>query len=194
VPPFRPLAITTATTKQVANNADTRSMMAQACPDASPPPPGTATPTPDPADITAAHYLDNRSGPEEVLRSLFNAVNRREYVRAYSYWEPNAPKLAPFDTFEKGYENTQSVMVTFGTITNGFGAGQIYYSVPLTLVAQTADGKTQTFVGCYTLHLAQPSIQGKPPFQPLAIASAKTSIVANNADTSSLMAKICPQA
>ena len=64
-------------------------------------------------DISKNNYLDDRSGPVEVLASLFNAVNRKEYVRAYSYWE-NAgtnPEVAPFDQFQKGYAETESVQL-----------------------------------------------------------------------------------
>ncbi len=31
-------------------------------------------------------YLDDRSTPIQVLKSYYNAINRQEYVRAYSYW------------------------------------------------------------------------------------------------------------
>jgi len=30
-------------------------------------------------------YIDNRSTPEALMASYVNAINRKEYVRAYSY-------------------------------------------------------------------------------------------------------------
>jgi hypothetical protein len=181
-PPFQPLAIQSADVKQVANNANTRALMAQACAKWGNPP---APPTPG-----APGYRDDRSGPVRVLQSLYNAINRAEYLRAYSYWEPGALSRT-FDQFQQGYSNTQSVKLTTGRVTSDAGAGQFYYSVPVTLVAFTKDNKTQTFVGCYQLHLANPSIQGTPPFQPLGIRSATIQQVANGANTMALMRHTC---
>jgi hypothetical protein len=36
-------------------------------------------------------YVDDRSTPEALIRSLYDAVSRREYARAYAYWEPGSP-------------------------------------------------------------------------------------------------------
>jgi hypothetical protein len=69
-------------------------------------------------DINAAHSIDNHIDGMSVLRSLFNAVNRKDIVRAYSYWEPGSPQL---------------------------------------------------------VQLSNPSIQGTPPFRPLAIRAATKS-------------------
>jgi hypothetical protein len=139
-------------------------------------------------------YQDDRSTPEAVISSYYDAVDRREYARAYSYWEPLAAEneLPPFDQFAQGYADTVSVDLTLGGVGTGVGAGQLYYSVPVTLVASMADGSTQTFVGCYLLHLARPQLQAVPPFHPLAIERATISQVDNDADTTSLMAQACP--
>src|SRR5690349_21727662 len=48
-----------------------------------------ATPTPNPAaggGETQLPYIDDRSTAETLLISYVNAIERREYVRAYSYW------------------------------------------------------------------------------------------------------------
>ena len=37
-------------------------------------------------DISDAVYLDDRSTPAAVMLSYFNAINRHEYLRAYSYY------------------------------------------------------------------------------------------------------------
>jgi hypothetical protein len=139
-------------------------------------------------------YQDDRSTAESVIGSFYDAVNRREYARAYSYWEPGAAEadLPPFEGFEAGYADTVHVDVSLGDIGSGVGAGQIYYSVPVTLVSSMADGSSQTFVGCYTLHLARPQIQAVPPFSPLAIQRATVQQVDGDADTVSLMAAVCP--
>src|SRR5450432_751637 len=189
VPPFQPLGITAAQVQQVANGTNTTALMAQAClsQNGGQSPSTTATPTLDPIAIDTSRYVDDRSDAVAVLRSLFNAVNRREYVRAYSYWEAGAPQLAVFSQFQQGYLDTQSVLLTAGVVNIDMGAGQIYYSVPVALVSQLADTTIQTFVGCYTLHLGQPQIQAEPPFQPLSISAAQIQQVPNTANPAGLM-------
>lgn len=171
-PPFAGLRLRSATGVPVSPGADIGGMMQGVCapplPNAGPIPP---LPTYAPGDIGAARYLDDRSNGVQTLRSLFNAINRKEYVRAYSYWEPNAPGLAAFDIFQQGYANTQSVQLTTGAPITDVGAGQLYYSVPVIVRAQTTGG-TQEFVGCYRLHLGSPTAQGVPPYRPLGIQSA----------------------
>jgi hypothetical protein len=190
VPPFKPLAIATGTAKAAKNESKTRDLLAHACdgvPQGSPIQPAPVT---NPKDITKANYLDERSNAVDVLSSLFNAVNRKEYVRAYAYWETNS-KVGPFDKFQQGYANTASVQLTTGKVISGNGAGQIYYTVPAVLKAKTTGGSTQTFTACYILHLSRPEIQGTPPFQPLAIQSATAKQVSGESDTEDLLRKAC---
>jgi hypothetical protein len=71
------------------------------------------------------------------------------------------------------------------------GAGQRYYRVPVVIVSKQAGAKTQTFVGCYTLHLASPDIQAAPPYHPLAISAAKVQPVPANATTADLLTQVC---
>jgi len=139
-------------------------------------------------------YQDDRSTPEAVVGSYFDAINRREYARAYSYWQPGAPQsqLPAFDDFQQGYAQTTSVQMQTGDVGSGVGAGQLYFTVPVTLVATLSDGSTQTFVGCYTLHLSRPSLQAQPPFHPMAIERATIEQVDNDADTGALMNGSCP--
>lgn len=113
-------------------------------------------------------YIDDRSTPEAVINSLYNAINRAEYLRAYSYFgADNAP--ADFETFSKGYEDTDNVDVLLGKSTSEGAAGSTYYSVPVAIDAVGKDGTHKQFAGCYTLRLANPQIQATPPFVPLHI-------------------------
>jgi hypothetical protein len=190
VPPFNPLAIATGTAKAARNESKTRDLLAHACDGVPQGAPITPAPVTNTNDITKGNYLDDRSNAADVLSSLFNAVNRKEYVRAYAYWETNS-KVGPFDKFQQGYANTASVQLTTGKVTSGNGAGQIYYTVPAVLKAKTTSGSTQTFVACYILHLSRPEIQGTPPFQPLAIQSATAKQVSGESDTEDLLRKAC---
>lgn len=119
-------------------------------------------------------YYDDRSTAAAVVESLYNAINRGEYLRAWSYFERD-PALdedalvADFEAFAAGYENTENVQLLVGPeITEG-AAGTVYYSIPVAIEATDRDGASETFSGCYTLKLAQPSLQATPPFQPMTI-------------------------
>ncbi len=190
-PPYRPLGISQAQVQQVDNGTDTGDLMASACDASSEGEPPYATPTPSaPDDISANRYLDDRSGPVALIRSYFNAINNHEYLRAYSYWE-SSTDLPSFNEFEQGYMDTASVTLETGEVASDSGAGQTYYSVPVTLTSTQTDGTTQTYVGCYVLHLSSPSAQATPPFRGLSIQKADAQPVAADADTAALMADAC---
>jgi hypothetical protein len=175
-PPFHPMNIESAKVQVVQGSVTAGDLMAKSCQNNGSP---AVTLTPVPANdsaVDAAQFLDDRSSPEAVIRSFYNAINRKEYVRAYSYfqdqgssanWQPPA-----YPQFEQGYKDTASVKLTTGAPTSDAGAGQIYYKVPVQLTVKQTDGTTQTFAGTYTLHKSQPANFGAPPFIPLGIAEA----------------------
>jgi hypothetical protein len=188
-PPFKPMAIQTGDLKPSASAAAARAALAGAC--------GTANATPLPwgapgTGIDAARYIDDRSAGEELLRSYYNAVNRKEYARAYSYWEAGAAGLAAFPAFSAGYANTRSVALTTKAGTIGAAAGQTYYTVPAVVTASNTDGSTTVFSGCFTLHLGSPNAQATPPFRPLGIQSAKIAQAAAAANATDLLNSACP--
>ncbi len=189
-PPFRPLGIRSAALDEVAAGANTAALLAAAC---SPAIPLTPEPTPSAGDISAGYYIDSRSDPVAVLRSLFNAINRHEYLRAYSYWKDNSD-VGSFADFEAGYAETASVELVTGDVVDDPGAGQFNYLVPVTLRVETTGGEQQTFVGCYRLHISNPGFQAEPPFIPLGIRAADVEAVAAGADTAALMAAACDTA
>ncbi len=123
-----------------------------------------AAAVPAAAAAPPAASVDNRSDAVAVLNSYVNAISRKEYARAYSYWESGS-SVGSFENFEKGFAGTDTVALTTGTVGSSAGAGQLYYVVPVTLNALQTNGTTQTYVGCYTLHLSQPGIQAEPPFR-----------------------------
>lgn len=153
------------------------------------PPTAESSATPD----TAApdDYRDDRSSAVSVLKSYVNALNRKEYARAYGYWEENG-EVEPFADFQAGFAETQAVTLETGALSGEGAAGNLFYTLPVTLHATHTDGNTQTFVGCYTLHISQPAVQATPPFRPLGIRSAALVEAAAGADTAALMATACP--
>jgi hypothetical protein len=186
-PPYRPMGIRNAYVNPLDPSLDANEQLAAACSGGDP---QQVVPTTDPETIAATNYLDNRSSALAVLRSLFNAINSKEYVRAYSYWKEGSP-VAPFAQFQKGYEDTEEVKAVFGVPTDDLGAGQIRYRVPVTLTTRLKDGKQQVFVGCYQLHLSQPAIQETYPFRPMAIEKASVQQIQAGTDPAPKMAAVC---
>ncbi|MCO5065873.1 MAG: DUF1176 domain-containing protein [Rhizobiaceae bacterium] len=103
-------------------------------------------------------YVDDRSSVSAIVRSLYNAVNRKEYARAWSYYGEQKP--APdLDAYAKGYSSTESIQLAFGATENEGAAGSVFYTLPVAIEATSADGSTMVFAGCYTARLANPQVQ-----------------------------------
>jgi hypothetical protein len=115
-------------------------------------------------------YLDDRSTPEAVIASYYNAINRHEYARAFSYYGEDAAP-SDYDRWERGYEDTLLVEARFGEVTEEGAAGSVYYNVPVKLDVETTEGQHRYFLGCYVVRLANPAIQGVP-FVPMHIEDA----------------------
>ena len=188
-PPFKSMAIQTGPLQSVATPDAARTALPTVC--------GTANATPLPwgapgTGIDAARYIDDRSNGEETIRSYYNAINRKEYSRAYSYWEPGASQLAAFDAFASGYANTKSVALATKPGTIGVGAGQTNYTVPAVVTATNTDNSTTVFAACYTLHVASPNAQATPPFKPLAIQTARVTQASSGSNATDLLNTACP--
>lgn len=188
-PPITPMHFFQVTFQPASASAADEDLLASACPDTGNPPSSDEPAGVESlADLSNNNYIDNRSDPVTVVSSLLNAVNRKEYVRAYSYWQEPSQAYADF---EAGYAHTESVTAEFGTATPDAGAGQIFYSLPAVLQSVLDDGTRQFFSVCYTLHLSQPGFQGTLPFQPLGIRSAAVEQVDNSADPAALLMTVC---
>lgn len=112
-----------------------------------------------------ASYLDDRSDAAALVRSLYNAIDRREYGRAWGYFGETKP-AKDFDTFAKGFANTKRVDVETGAVSSEGAAGSTFFQVPVAIMAVGNDGKESVFAGCYTARLSDPSIQAND-FQPM---------------------------
>ncbi len=99
--------------------------------------------------------------PTTVLRSYFDAINRREFARAYSYWNQlGQASQQSYAQFEHGFATTQQVKAELGTPQQNAGAGNVYADVPVKIVATQSDGSTRSYAGTYTAHRAN-----VPPFE-----------------------------
>jgi hypothetical protein len=113
-------------------------------------------PTPIPKQLPTASivppvaeaYYEDRTGPTSLLASYYNAINRREYARAWSYWQ-NPPNSSYAD-FIQGFADTASVFLTLRPpILFEGAAGSTYTSIPVLLNAVHLDGSQHNFVGCF---------------------------------------------
>ena len=111
-------------------------------------------------------YLDDRSSPEALIRSLYNAINRHEYARAWDYFETQPAK--DFATYVKGFEGTASVKLVTGIETGDGAAGSIFFNMPVAIAARNSDGQEKFFSGCYTVRQSNVPVE-EPPFSPLRI-------------------------
>jgi hypothetical protein len=102
-------------------------------------------------------YLDDRSTPEALVRSLYNAINRHEYARAYGYF--SEPPAKGVDAYAKGFADTAQVKLLTGAAGSEGAAGSTYYNLPVAIEAVDTEGKSKVYAGCYTLRLSDPSIQ-----------------------------------
>ncbi len=103
-------------------------------------------------------YLDDRSDAASLIRSLYNAVNRQEYSRAWDYFGDIKP-AKDYEAFVKGYENTEEVQVVTGEASAEGAAGSTYFSIPAAILARKKDGSEAVFGGCYTARLVNPQLQ-----------------------------------
>jgi hypothetical protein len=112
-------------------------------------------------------YVDDRSDAEAVVRSLYNAITRHEYARAWGYFGETKP-AGDFDAFAKGFDNTDRVDVQTGGVAEEGAAGSVYFTVPVAIKAVATDGTETVFSGCYTLRQVNGQLQ-EPPFNPIHI-------------------------
>lgn len=119
------------------------------------------------AGAVTPDYTDDRSTPLAVVASLYNALNRQEYLRGWSYFAEGA--VTDYPSFREGYQDTTVIDVAYGAVTSEGAAGTIFSTVPVAIGAHRADGSEVFFNGCYTLSQVQPAVQEIPPFRPIQI-------------------------
>jgi len=190
-PIIDPMGIAQGSAKPSSINASDASVLATACngfPVGGNPPFSASS---NSLNIDKSNFVDNRSGPIETVSSLLNAINLKQYVRAYSYFQDPATFPGSYNPYAAGYAGTDVITATFGTVQSEGAAGSLYFKVPLAMKVLTTSNATQTFVGCYILRLVQPAVQATPPFQPLGITAGNFKQVDNSTDVNTLLPAAC---
>ncbi len=137
-----------------------------------PTPSATATPTPTPGGThpatpaaapsavpTAAtgEPYDDSTDPITLLASLYDALNRGDFARAYGYFDtPPAPSIEAFAT---QYASTKATLLAVAPPPRiGAAAGSEFAEIPAMTLAVDASGSLRTFGGCFTARRANPSV------------------------------------
>jgi hypothetical protein len=135
-------------------------------------------------------YIDDRSSASTLIQSFYNAVNRKEFARAWAYFGETKP-AADLDAFAEGFKDTAQVRVITGNVASEGAAGSTIYHLPVAIAAFDANGGEKVFGGCYTLRLANPSIQASS-FEPLHIE--KGELKPSNVGLDEALPASCPDA
>jgi len=190
LPPFIPMGIIWGSAKTYDSTEDDATALASAC--STYPTQGTAVAVSrNPLNIDKSNFLDDRSGPLETVSSLLNALNRKEYVRAYGYFLNSSIYPGSYYPYVAGYADTAAITAVFGTSQSVVVAGGMTYKQPLGMRVEKNDASIQTFVGCYTLQLVTPTAQATPPYHPVGIIAGNFNVVDNSVDLNTLLPKAC---
>jgi hypothetical protein len=140
-------------------------------------------------------FFEERTDPVHALLSYYNAISRKEFERAYGYFQgaPNPiPALAaPYDQWVQGYANTKLVSVAVGKVVQDAGAGNIYASFPVVLFATQSDDSLQLFTGCYTMHRANVGISPNPSDELWSINAADLHLIVDKPNVDGALAQTC---
>ena len=132
---------------------------------------------------------EDQCSPVTLLASFYNAVNAKEYERAYRYWETPPDSL---DDFARGYANTASVqLIVQPPMQISGAAGSLYAEIPTMLVARQRDGGERIFVGCYVTRKSNLHPADIPKEEVWRIYKASMSVVSANVTIPKLLAEAC---
>lgn len=149
----------------------------------------TVSPTVSPiAEIDQSY--DDRGDPVRLLASYCNAINRKEYRRAWGYWE--SPPNPSYEHFVQGYAETASVFLAVSPPTRLEGAaGSLYARVPTLLIATHNDGSQHAFVGCYVARRPNLDIEGASANRGWSLYRATVTRTPGNTTDATLLAQAC---
>ena len=92
---------------------------------------------------------DDRNDPIATLALYYDAINARDYRRAYDLWD--SPPSS-YEQFARGFADTDRVRLLVDPSTSIEGAaGSVYASIPAIVVATTRSGNERLFAGCYVM-------------------------------------------
>ena len=99
--------------------------------------------------VVAHAQTNDRNDPIATLASYYDAINARDYHRAYRLWE--SPPQS-FELFARGFADTDRVrlLVEPSPVVEG-AAGSVYADIPAIIISTSRGGTERVFAGCYTM-------------------------------------------
>ena len=91
---------------------------------------------------------EDRSDPIATLAAYFEAINAKDYRRAFRVWETPS---SSYEQFARGFADTQRVRFLIEPATAEGAAGSVYVSLPTIVVSTTRGGNERVFAGCYVM-------------------------------------------
>ena len=92
---------------------------------------------------------DARNDPVAMLAAYYNAINSRNYQRAYRFWE--SPQSS-YEQFVRGFADTVRVRLLLEPPARMEGAaGSSYTEIPTIIIATARSGVDRVFAGCYVM-------------------------------------------
>ncbi|HEX6718376.1 MAG TPA: hypothetical protein VF088_14820 [Pyrinomonadaceae bacterium] len=133
--------------------------------------------------VHAQTNKDERNDPVATLASYYNAINTRDYHRAYSFWETPS---SSFEEFARGFAGTEHVRILVEPSPRIEGAaGSAFADISTIVVATTRGGKERVFAGCYVLRRSNVQDRGWMIYR------ANVSKVPSNNTISRLLSNVC---
>lgn len=108
-------------------------------------PPSRATPTPGAGSSPGATTPGRAAGLEDTVKAYFDAINRRDYQKAWELGGKNAS--SSFSSFVRGFKTTEMVSVQILDLSGDVGTAV----VTARLTTLETDGSTKVFEGTYTV-------------------------------------------
>lgn len=112
-------------------------------------------------------FIDDRSTPRQVIASFYNAIERQEQARAYSYLgQYTAP--ADFEAWATPFYDVAEVDLLLGEPVTHTTAGSISYDLPVVAGFTDWHGAQRYEVGCIGVLYTLPH-DAVPPYQSMYI-------------------------
>jgi hypothetical protein len=118
-----------------------------------------------------------------TLASYYDAINARDYQRAYNLWE--SPPSS-FQQFAKGFADTSQVRILVEPSARVEGAaGSVFAEISTIVVAAARNGTERVFAGCYVLRRSNVENRGWHIYR------ANISVAPSNTKVSRLLSQVC---
>ena len=126
---------------------------------------------------------DDRSDPIATLSAYYDAINSRDFRRAFRFWE--SPPSS-YEQFERGFADTDRVRLLIEPPPRVEGAaGSSFAEISTIVVATTRNGNERVFAGCYTLRRSNVRDRGWQIYR------GDVSVVSSSARMSRVLAQGC---